>query len=414
MRKRISRFLVGVSVVCVIFLCSCCPSKDAQTRGQSQPGAASYEAVYSESPAAWYEAANNAAEISSDGKWALYHHSFGRGIKLINLETGCEEAERLAAGMNRVLNAVFYQGNDLARLGERAGRRGWFLPSPGGPRLCAVPLDAMPEWAPDGSAAAYFRFRDSDQSLFVVDPQGEKQYSVEGIVTGLAWSPDGRLIYALVWHEDGLTSLTRINRETGAIETLAKDLDTLSWPSSGLGISGDGKHLYVALASPAAPAAEARHQPDADRDLDIYEMELATGTRRILVEGPGDDFAPCVANDFLYWTHNDIHDSVVVLPSSGGEARVVEDWAEIPYWSSDGKQIAYLRRMAAGGLGLEPGCWCHPRRFTGSTPIENETDCHWLPRRFHAGLVSRWQVDSLSFPSLADTGFILRGYGKHG
>ncbi|MDH4272209.1 MAG: hypothetical protein OEW18_09570, partial [Candidatus Aminicenantes bacterium] len=308
---------------------------------QTQLDATRPEKVYSESPAAWYEVANDSAQISGDGKWALYFHPQGREMKLINLETGREEAERLSAGMDRVFSATFYMGNDLARLGERAGQRGWFLPSPDGPRLSSVPPDAIPQWSAEGTVAAYFRFGRADGGLFVVDTLGEKQYSVEGTITGLVWSPEGRLLYALAWHEDGLTSLVRINRETGDVETLAQDLDAFPWPTNDLGISSDGKRLYMALASPAAPVAEKRHEPDADRDLDIYDLDLATGVRRAVVQAPGDDFAPRVANGFLYWTHNEIHDSVVVLPSLGGEVHVVEDWAEIPYWSPDGKQIAF-------------------------------------------------------------------------
>ncbi|MGB7296259.1 MAG: amidohydrolase family protein [Candidatus Aminicenantales bacterium] len=80
MRIRIRPFLVEVAVICTLFFCSCSPSKNAQSRDESQPGGAEHEMVYSESPAAWYEAAYNAAQISSDGKRALYHHSFGRGV----------------------------------------------------------------------------------------------------------------------------------------------------------------------------------------------------------------------------------------------------------------------------------------------------------------------------------------------
>jgi hypothetical protein len=115
------------------------------------------------------------------------------------------------------------------------------------------------------------------------------------MIRSFVWSPDGRLFYATAWHEDGLTSLVRINPETGSIETLAKDLDAFRRFKS-LGTSADGRRLYVALASAAAPVAEARHQPDADRDLDIYELEPATGARRVAVQAPGDDFAPSVAD----------------------------------------------------------------------------------------------------------------------
>ena len=358
MRAHLSLFVVSAGIACALFLLVSGLTANAQIKDQNQPGAAKPETVYSESPAAWYEAAFNAAQISSDGQWALYHHSFGRGVKLINLETGREDAKELGAGMDRVFNAVFYMGNQIARLGQLGGQRGWFLPGPDGLRLSSLPPDAMPQWSPDGSTVAYFRLRQGrDQGLFVGDAQHQKPYSVEGNVTSFVWSPDGRLIYALAWHDDGLTSLVRINPETGVVQTLARDLDAPDFMSD-LSISSDGRRLYTSLSGPAAPVAEARHQPNADRDLDIYELEPATGARRVVVQAPGDDFAACVANGFLYWTHNDIHDSVVVIPSAGGAARVVEDYAEIPYWSNDGKQIAFTYgpwRLADWALNLDAG-----------------------------------------------------------
>jgi Tol biopolymer transport system component len=348
---------MNVGIVCAVFLWASGWARDAQPGGRNQPGAAKSERVYADSPVAWYEAAFNAAQISSDGKWALYHHSFGRGIKLINLETGQDDAERLAAGMDRVFNAVFFMGSRLVRLGERAGQRGWYLPGLDGLRQLSLPSNAAPQWSPDGSAVAYFRREQAGQGLFVGNGQGEKHYPIDGTVTGLVWSPDGRLIYALAWHEAGLTSLLRIKMEDGSIDTLTKDLDAPPFLSD-LSISGDGRRLYLALAGPTAAVAEARHRPDADRDLDIYELEPATGARRVVVREPGDDFSPCVAGGFLYWTHNDICESVVVIPSDGGAASVVMDGAELPYWSPDGRQIAFTYggwRLADWALNLDAG-----------------------------------------------------------
>jgi len=356
MEIRRGRFLVSVALVWAVFCCSCSSSKDTQTKAENQPGVSGSEVVYSERPAAWYEAAFGAARVSGDGKWALYP-SYERGTRLINLETGREDAERLAAGMDRVSIAAFYMGGELARRGERDGRQGWFLPGPDGPRLSSVPPDAIPQWSPDGSRVAYVPFQRPEGCLFVGDDQNQEQYSVEGRVGGMTWSPDSRLVYVTLWREDGLTSLARIDPETATTETLAKGLDARRGLNS-LGISDDGKSLYLALASPAAPVAEARHQPDADRDLDIYKMDLATGALRVVVDAPGDDFDPYVAAGRLYWTHNDIKDSVVVFPSSGGESRVVMDGAELPYWSPDGKQIAFTYggwRLADWALNLDAG-----------------------------------------------------------
>ena len=356
MRIRLNPFIIAAGILCFILLRVSVPAKDAQTKDQSQTASAKFETVYSESPAAWFEAMNIAARVSSDGRWCLYR-SFGKGLKLINLETRREDAQRLASGMDRVFNAAFFSGDQIARLGRRGSQQGWFLPSPEGPRFTSLPPDASPQWAPDGSAVAYYRLGQPEKGLFVGDAENQRQYPLEGSLSGFVWSPDGGTIYASVWHEDGETSLLRIDRAAGRTETLLKDLDAPPRLSP-LAVSADGGRLYLALASASAPVAKARHEPLADRDLDIYEVDLSTKARRVVIEAPGDDFAPAVANGFLYWTHNDIRDAVVIIPSSGGEARVVEDSAEIPYWSPDGKRIAFTYgawRLADWALNLDAG-----------------------------------------------------------
>ena len=357
MRIPISRFLVCVGGMGAIFFYSCSSSRDIQMKAQNEPGVAEYEKVYSENPAVWYEAASGAASISSNGKWGLYFSGYMHVIRLIDIASGRPDAERLTAGLDRVFNAAFIKDDQLARLGERGGQRGWFLPGPEGLQLSSISNDAVPRWSSDGSMVAYYRRSQPEKGLSVSDEKSKKLYAVEGYITSFAWAADGRVIYALAWQENGSTSAVRINIETGSIATLFKDLDASPWPDD-LGISSDGRRLFLALASPQAPIAESRHRPDEDRGLDIYELDLATGARRVVVQAPGDDFAPCLGGGFLYWTHNDIRDSVVVVPSSGGAARVVLEAAALPYWSPDGKRIAFTYgpwRLADFALNLDAG-----------------------------------------------------------
>jgi hypothetical protein len=338
MRTRAIESLIFAGVAGAVFLSAPVSAGDAQNKDQNQPAATEFETVYSERPAAWFEAMNIAARISSDGRWCLYR-SFGKGLKLIDLETRREDALRLASGLDRVFNAAFFIGDQIARLGRRGSQQGWFLPSPEGPRFTSLPPDASPQWTLDGTAVAYYRLGQPEKGLFVGDAEHQKQYPLDGSLSGFVWSPDGTAIYATVWHADGVTSLLRIDRAAGHVESPIEDLDAPPRLSP-LAVAADGQRLYLALASGSAPVAMTRHEPLADRDLDIYELDLSTNARRVVVEAPGDDFAPSVATGFLYWMHNDVRDAVVVLPSSGGEVRVVEEEAEIPYWSPDGKRIA--------------------------------------------------------------------------
>ena len=137
---------------------------------------------------------------------------------------------------------------------------------------------------------------------------------------------------------------------------MAQGLDAEPFEAAIAG-SPDGQRVYLALASAGdQPAGAARHQPGIDRDLDIYEIDLANGARRPVVEGPGDDFGPVVVSGQLYWTRNDIDDSVVVIPAAGGAAQLVADGGELPSWRPDGRQLAFTYgdwRLADWALNLD-------------------------------------------------------------
>jgi dipeptidyl aminopeptidase/acylaminoacyl peptidase len=92
--------------------------------------------------------------------------------------------------------------------------------------------------------------------------------------------------------------------------------------------------------------------------MDIYELSLGTSELRPVVETAGDDFYPAAVGDYLYWTHNDLDDAVAVVPITGGEARVVVEDAQIPYWNPAGTKLAFTYgawRISDWGLNLDAG-----------------------------------------------------------
>jgi Tol biopolymer transport system component len=156
-----------------------------------------------------------------------------------------------------------------------------------------------------------------------------------------AWAPDGEAVYATAFREEGTSTLVRLAEGgTGEPELVWDDLDGLA-RFNRMAVSVDGRRVYMALASAEAPDPYARHRPRADRDTDIYAVDVATGELEAVITSPGDDFAPQILGDVLYWTHNDYLDVVTIVPVEGGDPRDIVGEAQIPYWRPDGRQIAF-------------------------------------------------------------------------
>jgi len=278
----------------------------------------------------------------------------GNSLRLIDLERGVEDRDRYVGGLADVSAAVFYRGDGMARLGSRGGESGWFVDGGAGPELSRIPIDAYPLWSPDGSLVAFTR-RGQVGRFFMGPPGAATQLDLGGVITAWTWAPDGSAAYVLVSNIDGIASLMHVSAKSYQANMILDGLDTHPTQDA-IGISADGTRLYLALASEGTPDPTVRHQPIADRDQDIYELALKTGKLSALVRGPGDDFWPGVAGGYLYWTHNELSQAAVVVPTAGGEARVVVEGAQIPYWSTDGRRLAYTfggGRNVDGPLGLD-------------------------------------------------------------
>lgn len=275
------------------------------------------ETVYSLSVPTWYEDGGSYYEIAPDGRHAVLA---GR------------------AGTWRV---------DLGSL------RADTTQSVAVPRPSFVPDMARFRLSPDGARLAYFL--PGQETLFAGPADRPKAYQLDGVVTGFGWAPKGDLLYALVLHSDGLSSLERLNLETQAVQPIREQLDAPP-RSNSVAIAPDSRVLYLALASDTIPPPAERHRPGPQRDTDIYSLDLRGGRLRPVAPEPGDDIYPAVIGDTLYWTHNHFADDVVILPAGGGEVSTVIQGGMIPYWSADGNQLAYTGadyRLADWGLNLD-------------------------------------------------------------
>ncbi len=217
----------------------------------------------------------------------------------------------------------------------------------------SVAAGALPRWSPNGTRLASFQPGDTVVTLLAGGTT--RVVRLDGAVTGLSWTPAGDGLYATILHDDGATSLVRIDT-VGTVAFVRDALDA-SPAFNTIAIPPDGRTVYLALAGDSLPNVKVRHDPEAPhRDLDIFSMSLPDGRLRRVAGTVGDDFAPVLADGALYWTHNDPSAEVVVLPIAGGEPHAIADHGFFPRWSPDGRAVAFTRgyfRIADYGLDMD-------------------------------------------------------------
>ncbi|MGA8144587.1 MAG: hypothetical protein WB987_11915 [Candidatus Acidiferrales bacterium] len=306
----------------------------------------------------WFEGPGTNVAVSDDGKWAIFTQ-YGHTLSLISLETGLNNQDYLLGGLTSVDRAVFCGAGTLARLGQRASERGWFLPGADGPELSTLPPDAVVRCSPDGSEIVYFEAASADRQLFIGPARGPfKAYGVAGRITATAFSADNNALFVLLFQPNGGSSLVRIAVHELRSKTIAHELDAAPNGNT-IAISADGRSAFIALASAGAPNNAARHLPDSDRWLAIYKINLTTGARVPVVATPGvDNNDPAIAGGNLYWARNVIRDSVAAVAAGGGDSKDVIVGGEVPIWSPDGKKISFTfggSRLADSALDLDAG-----------------------------------------------------------
>lgn len=338
----------------------------------------------------WFEGPGTKVSISDDGKWALFTQ-YGHTTALFSLETGQENPDFLLGGLTSVDSAVFCGPGALARLGQLGSERGIFLPGPDGPRLSSLPADSIVACSSDGSEIVYYIPENPDRQIFVGPVRGPfRTFGVSGRITATAFSPDGNMLYLLLFQPSGASSLVRIAIHEGRSKAIAHDLDAAPMANT-IAISADGRSAYLALASSGAPNNATRHIPDADRWLAIYKVDLATGARAPVVATPGvDNHNPALAGGSLYWARNVIRDSIAAVAINGGDSKDIMVGGEVPIWSPDGKKISFAFggwRLADWALNLDAG-------YVLVDPDANRTSARFtIVAGYHEDFPAAWSPD---------------------
>jgi dipeptidyl aminopeptidase/acylaminoacyl peptidase len=322
---------------------------------QNRAASATEVLVFEQPGNQWYEGPLTRVTISPDGNWAIFFNSLGN-TQLYSLATGHAAPEILRGGLDHLDAAGFCGPGGFLRLGTRGTESGIFLPGRETTELSSLPSDAIPICSPNGNEIAFYKASAPQRAIFVGTPGSYRDYPLSGKVTAMVFSRNGEMFYDLVFQQNGESSLISIEVSTGKTRTIASHLDA-SPISSRIAVGPDGKHAYLALASDGAPSDEARHNPGADRWLKIYEIDLATGAHRRIIESQGqDNNGPEIVGGNLYWTRTVLRDSIVVVPAAGGDAKEVIPGGELPMWNPDGSKIGYFFggwRLADWALNLD-------------------------------------------------------------
>ena len=301
----------------------------------------SSEVIYSHDATTWFEEYfARATSVAPDGRRVVFE-SRGRSA-LVDVQHGALPMEAWA-GVDEVTGVVIRPSGDVAVRGRRGESAGWYERDRSG-RIRAIDVApaSTPRWSEDGQSIAYQELTGTQWLLHVVTAAGRRVVPLPARAKAIAWYPDALSLLLMMPEDAGLSSLHRMSARTGEMRVVASHLDAEPRAGTTIAVGPDGRRAYVALASAQTLLPEERHAPHADRDLDIYEIDLVTGAQRVVAATPGDDSNPMFVGGSLVWTSTRIDASVVALAVEGGEPHVVVADAQAPTWHPNGRQIGYF------------------------------------------------------------------------
>ena len=303
------------------------------------------ETLYSESPPVWFEAHAILANIAPNGRSAAMRLRWPVSVRTIDLTSGNEAATGVSAIVDSARFAVFSDKSEPVVRGWRFGEFAWFMQRKDSVERLPIPPNAFPRWSNAGAMVAYFepdaRVGEPEHTIYA-GPIGSqpRKYPMPGRVTGLTWLPGDTALLVMAADSLGRSNMWELRLFGGESFVRVSGLDA-DPGFSPIALTPDGRRAFVALSSADSLRPEERHRANADRDLDIYEIDLASGAKRPVVATPAEEGGPTIVDGHLYWTHTANDMAIVVLPIEGGEPRTVAAGGFLPSWRPDSKAIGF-------------------------------------------------------------------------
>jgi TolB protein len=257
-------------------------------------------------------------------------------------------------------------------------------------RLTRTPADDWePSWSPDGRRIAFMRFRGRDTDIYVTNADGSMQPRlVRKSGFGPQWSPDGQKIAFLrrervTPRRPARCALYLMNPDGTKPRRVAPRVDQpsiFSWSPRGRRIAFASA---VPTASPTAPSKQIRVVwADSGRVRNLtpkgrwnWGPAWSPDGRRIAFWS-GD-------NDDAYRDPGEPGDAVIqVMNADGSRARKLTATGSLslePAWSSDGKQIAFVRGSVEKTLWVTNADGSGQRKLAAQ--VEPQTEPVWKPQR---------------------------------
>jgi len=352
-------------------------------------------AIFSFHPRTWFEDAFNQPMIDGIGEGAMMRVE-GRW-RILDFNQSTWRFYTQPSQWDEISAMLAMGDNDyLAIRGRRGDNWGWYLESDLGDsfQLSSIPGNCLPRWSRDRQRVLYYRSsaRPMQPGLWIAGAAGDnaRMINKDWRVVGAEWSPNENALAALVINDAGFCDLLHHSVDQSQIDTIAINLDALA-TRTGITISPDGSEVLLSLVGEKNVKPEDRHNPNAGRDLDIWAVNLKTRQMRLVVQTPDDDIGPVIVRSQLFWTRNHPKFSAVILPIDGGEIKtIIDESAQLPYWSSDGKSLAVTYgkwRLADWALNLDVGQISIDMRGKQILPLQP------MITGFHEDFTPAWSPD---------------------